>query len=82
MRTTVTLEPEAETLVRNAMASRRLPFRTVVNQAIISALAERQERPQITLTFPIGVRVQSPKILALAAELEDTGLLHKLELGK
>jgi len=82
MRTTVTLEPEVETLVRNAMASRRQPFRKVVNEAILSALSEHSASPYVTPTYRIDVRLASPKMLALAAELEDAELLHKLELGK
>jgi hypothetical protein len=40
MRTTVTLEPETERLLREAMRRRGQSFKTVLNQAVLRGLAD------------------------------------------
>lgn len=40
MRTTVTLEPEAERLLREAMRRRRQSFKVALNQAVLKGLAD------------------------------------------
>ncbi|MDR1442322.1 MAG: hypothetical protein LBJ02_08055 [Bifidobacteriaceae bacterium] len=50
MRTTVTLTPETEALIKTAMAESDRSFKDVVNDAIVTALAPGQTRPLRTKT--------------------------------
>lgn len=84
MRTTITLTPEADALVRRAMRLRGITFKDAVNEAVIRGLSETSERPRFsTPTFDMGtMRVPLDRAVALAAELENEDLLRKQELGK
>jgi hypothetical protein len=84
MRTTITLTPEADALVRKAMQERRLSFKQVVNDAIVSSLSTARARQPVKLpTHRLGQpRVNLDKALQLAGELEDEELLRKLSMGK
>lgn len=57
MRTTVTLEPEAERLLREAMRQRGQSFKEALNRAIILGLADlhgdAEEAPFVPQTFPM-----------------------------
>lgn len=83
MRTTVTLGPEAEALVKRAMAEHNESFRDVVNAAIVRALAPSTRRvidlPVHDLGRPL---VNLDKATQLAGELEDEEILRKMSLGK
>jgi hypothetical protein len=89
MRTTVTLTPEAETLVHSAMAQGK-SFKEVVNQAIVTALAPIMTRPFHTKTqalgqfnpSAVGLDLDAVKTLALAGALEDQELARRREMGK
>ncbi|HLA16334.1 MAG TPA: hypothetical protein VJZ72_05485 [Candidatus Limnocylindrales bacterium] len=85
MRTTITLEPDVDALVRKAMRERGLTFRQAVNEAIRRGLrrqpsAERYRTP----SFPMGLRtdIDWDKASHLAAELEDVEILRKLKAGR
>lgn len=84
MRTTITLTPEADSLVRRVMRERGLSFKDAVNAAILDGLAPKGERaPFTTSTFNLGrSRMPLDRAVALAADLEDEQLLRKRELGK
>jgi hypothetical protein len=83
VRTTITLTPEAEALVRRVMRERGLSFKEAVNAAIISGLAPEASTPFRTPVRHLGrARVSLDKALSVAANLEDEALLHKRELGK
>lgn len=85
MRTTITLEPDVEALVKKLMRERGLSFKEAVNQAIRAALASPVEaEPFRTPTFSMGYDPSIPwdKALRLAAELEDEELARKLEARK
>ena len=84
MRTTITLDPEAEALVKKAMRERHLSFKQVVNEAIVSGLAPRESRAPVKLpTHRLGrPRVNLDKALQLAGELEDEEILRKMSMGK
>jgi hypothetical protein len=82
MRTTITLTPEADSLVQKAMRERGLSFKDAVNEAIIAGLGG-PARPFETPTFRLGrARRDLDHALSLAGELEDEHLLRKQELGK
>ena len=82
MRTTITLTPEADSLVRRVMRERGLSFKDAVNAAIVDGLGTSSEAFS-TPTFALGpARVDLDHALSLAGELEDEHLLRKRELGK
>jgi hypothetical protein len=80
MRTTVTLDPDAEALVKRLMDERGLTFKQAVNHAIREGLAGSTRTPFSTPTFRMGFDPAVPwdKALRLAAELEDEELVRRL----
>ncbi|MGH9100531.1 MAG: antitoxin [Acidimicrobiales bacterium] len=84
MRTTVTLDPDTETLLRRRMRERGLSFKAALNEAVRAGLApERLPAPFRTPTADLGVpTVNLDRALALAGELEDEELVRKQRLGK
>jgi hypothetical protein len=83
MRTTITLDPETEALVKKAMKERDVSFKQVVNDAIKNGLAPRR-RPTIDLpTHDYGPPlVNLDKATQLAGELENEEILRKMSMGK
>jgi hypothetical protein len=84
MRTTVTLEPDVEALIRRLMRERALTFKEAINLAIRTGLSSGDEGPGFsTPTRDMGdASVPLDKALALAGELEDEHLVRKLSLRK
>ncbi len=87
MRTTVTLEPDVEALIRKAMRKRGLSFKAALNQAVRDGLtrpAPRRGRPFALKTYRMGYRpeVSLDRALALAAALEDEEILRKMSVRK
>jgi hypothetical protein len=85
MRTTVTLDPDVEALLRRAMRERQLSFKEALNQAVRSGLTARAPSSAFrTPTFRMGFEPTVPldKALRLAAELEDEELVRKLASHK
>lgn len=84
MRTTITLDAEAEELVRRLMRERNLSFKEAVNHAIVAGLRPRRTaRAFRTPTFDLGgSAVSLDRAVALAAELENEELMRKSALGK
>lgn len=80
MRTTVTLEPDTEAIIRRAMRERGLTFKEAVNEAIRAGAATPGRRRAFrTPTFDMGrPAVPLDKALRLAGELEDEELLREL----
>jgi len=76
MRTTVTIDPDVQALLRRAMRERGAPFKQVLNDALREGLRGRAQRPGKRFrqrTFDLGKPLLDlTKALALAAELEDT----------
>ncbi|HXX59871.1 MAG TPA: hypothetical protein VEI48_01120 [Candidatus Sulfotelmatobacter sp.] len=83
MRTTVTLEPDADALVRRLMRERGLSFKAALNEAIRAGSRRPARR-----TFRTPTKVMGPpaipldRALRLAAELEDDELIRKLAARK
>ena len=74
MRTTVTLDPDVEVLLKQAMRERGIPFKQALNEAVRTGLARRDNavEPFRQRTFQLGrPRVDLTKALALAGELDD-----------
>lgn len=88
MRTTVTLDPDVEALLRVRMRERNLSFKAALNQALRSALkgdAGRRGATRFSLpTFRMGFRPELPidQALSLAAAMEDEEIARKLSLRK
>ncbi len=75
MRTTVTLDPDVEALIRKAMVERQLSFKEALNGAVRSGLAAQVPYAAFhTPTFHMGFEpiVSLDKALRLAVELEDS----------
>lgn len=84
MRTTITLDPDVDAMVRTLMRERRLTFKQAVNEAIRAGLEPAGARePFRTRTFDLGApTLPLDRALRLAGELEDEELLRKLALRK
>lgn len=84
MRTTVTLDPDVETLIQTAMRERGITFKQAVNEAIRAGLAPRSTSGFRQRTFEMGFRpeINYDRALDVAAALEDEEILRKLALDK
>lgn len=83
MRTTVTLDPDVEALLRKAVRERGEPFKRVLNAAIRDGLTRgrrKTSKPFRQPTFNMGrPLVDLTKALSLAAELEDAETLSRMQ---
>jgi hypothetical protein len=80
MRTTVTLDPDVESLLRREVRRRGEPFKQILNDAIRAGLrnVNRHNEAFEPLTFDMGKpRADLTKAGALAAELEDEELIAR-----
>ena len=83
MRTTVTLDPDVEALVKRLMRERGLSFKEAVNSAIRAGVGPSRAEPFETPTFRMGQpAVALEKALRLAGELEDDELGRRLAARK
>jgi len=86
MRTTVTLDPDVERLLRRAVRECGAPFKQVLNDALRDGLRHAARRsaavgPFRQRTFDMGLpKVDLTKALALADELGDAALIAKLRM--
>lgn len=84
MRTTVTLDPDVEKLLKRAVRESGAPFKQVLNNAVRSGLHAAMQRkasdkPFRQRTFNMGKPlVDLTKALALADELGDAELIAKM----
>jgi len=83
MRTTVTLDPDVEALLKRAMRDRGLSFKEALNEAVRAGAAARRPRRSSPLpTHDMGEPlVDVTKALRLAGELEDTERAARLARG-
>ena len=84
MRTTLTLEPDVDRLIRNLMRERGLSMKDAINFAIRAGLRPLgPAQPFQTPTFDLGQpMVPLVKALQVAAEREDEEIARKLGVGK
>ena len=85
MRTTVTLEPEVEALLRSAMKEQGVSFKVALNSAIRSGLtAARPRRRFVQAAFSMGAEqnFRWDQALAAAEALEDEEIARKLAVRK
>ena len=82
MRTTVTLEPDVEAVIKRAMRERGLTFKQALNDAVRAGVSPRKPAAEPFPTYDMGAPlVDVTKALRLAAELEDEDLARKLGRG-
>ncbi len=82
MRTTVTLDPDTEYLVRRRMKEKGVTFKRALNDAIREGAAGRTAARHETPTFEMGVpTVDLTKALRIAGELEDEALIARMRRG-
>ena len=82
MRTTVTLDPDVEAIVRSAMRDRGISFKEALNDAVRRGVAPAAIAFR-TPTSDLGMPAVAPtKTLSVAAELEDEEIVRKLALRK
>jgi hypothetical protein len=83
MRTTVTLDPDAEQVVRDRMSAKGISFKQALNDAIrdgangLGGYVFESLPPS-----PGSYLLDVTKANALAGELEDQGLIEKMRSGK
>jgi hypothetical protein len=87
VRTTVTLDPDVERLLQDAMRERGISFKEALNQAARDGLVRaRQPRTKrfVQKTHAMGVRegVNLDKALSLADAMEDEERIRKMQLGR
>jgi hypothetical protein len=84
VRTTVTLDEDADAIVRGLMRERGLTFKQAVNEAIRrGARTGGRRSTRRTRAFDMGEpRVDIDKALRLAADLEDDEIIRKLAVRK
>jgi hypothetical protein len=84
VRTTVTLDPDTDAIVRRLMRDRGLTFKEAVNAAIRAGVTPPgRRRRYATPTFDLGPpSVPLDRTLQLAAELENEELRRKLAARK
>lgn len=80
MRTTVTLTPDSDAIVRRLMRERGMSFKDAVNHAIRGGASSSGGGAAFrTPTFALGSpSIPIDKALRLAAELEDEALIRRL----
>jgi|HubBroStandDraft_4_1064222.scaffolds.fasta_scaffold758185_1 hypothetical protein len=76
MRTTVTLDPDVEQLIRNAMRERSITFKEALNEAVRDGLRNKEQkrsRKFVQKTFRMGAEqaFRWDKALSVADGLED-----------
>lgn len=82
MRTTVTLDPDTEQIVRRRMRERGMTFKQALNDVIRAAASSPSAEPFRTRPAAMGVpAVNLDRALQLAGELEDEELVRKQRTG-
>ena len=87
MRTTVTLDPDVERLIRDAMRERAISFKEALNEAARTGLRGKVHQragkfSQKTFRMGDGQEFRWDKALAVADSIEDEELGRKLSLRK
>ena len=85
MRTTITLDPDTEALIKESMQREGATFKETVNRAIRAGLAQRGRKHtfrQRTVAMGFNPDIPYDKALRLAGQLEDQEILRKLSMGK
>jgi hypothetical protein len=83
MRTTVTLDPDSEQLVRKRMREHGVTFKQAVNDLLREgAVATTPREPFVTETASLGRPVVNlDRALQLVGDLEDDELIRRMRAG-
>lgn len=83
MRTTVTLDPDVDQLVKRRMRERNQTFKQALNDLVRASVAGgREPEPFYTETVSMGTsQVNLDRALQLVGELEDDELIRKMRAG-
>lgn len=82
VRTTVTLDPDTEQLVRRRMREHKVSFKQALNDAIREGASGRPNTPFRTMTAAMGEpTISLDRALQIAASLEDDVLVARLRVG-
>jgi hypothetical protein len=83
MRTTVTLDPDVDALVKKLMKERELTFKQAINEAIRMGFARDKRTSGFrTPTYDMGEPlIDLTKALQIAGEIEDQEIIRKMKLG-
>lgn len=82
MRTTVTLDPDTEQMIRRRMREQKSSFKQALNDAIREGCSKPADRAFSTAPASMGrPRLNLDRSLQIAAELEDDELVGKLHSG-
>ena len=82
MRTTVTLDPDAERMIRERMRADKTSFKQALNDAIRAGCAARPTQAFVTESRSMGrPSVDLDRALQVAAALEDDALAARLRGG-
>jgi hypothetical protein len=87
MQTTLTIDPDVEVLLKEAVSTQRKTLDEVANDALRRALAgerARQRKPYVLQPRHLGIRaeVDADKASRLSEELEDQEIIRKLHEGR
>ncbi|XVX20173.1 antitoxin [Actinomycetota bacterium] len=82
MRTTVTLDPDTEHLIRQRMLDKGVSFKQALNDAIREGASGQRREVYETPVFDMGIpAVDVTKAMRIAGELEDGELIARLRRG-
>jgi hypothetical protein len=82
MRTTVTLEPDTEQLVRKRMREHGVTFKQAVNDLLRAGAVATPREPFATETASLGRPVVNlDRALQLVGDLEDDELVRRMRAG-
>jgi len=84
MRTTITLDPDVEALVKRAMRERGLSFKEAVNSGLRASLSSAASPADYAFsTFDLGVpSLDLLHALRLASDLEDEETAREMTVGR
>ena len=86
MRTTITLDPDVNTLIRTVMRERGISFKDALNSAIRAGLTQGKQKRHsfVQRSFSLGgdQNFRWDKALETASAIEDEELGRKLSLRK
>jgi len=86
MRTTITLDPDVEQMLKSVVREREVTFKKAVNDALRAGLkgatGKRTRFRQRTVSLGTGKGFSWDKALAMASAIEDEELIQKMALGK
>jgi len=84
MRTTVTLDPDAEQIVRTRMRAKGVSFKRALNDVLRESAQSASERPRAfkTHVYSMGEPLTDlTKASQIAGELEDAEIIAKMRRG-